>query len=74
MRLAGHFRELLEVYARVARGDDHLAIAHVISDVTRMQAALRPLAGASGAAVATEAHELYRVRELAETPLYVYAA
>jgi hypothetical protein len=69
-----HFRELLEVYARVAHGDDRLAIAEVLSDVERMQAALRPLAGASGAALATEAHELYRVRELAETPRYVDAA
>ena len=69
-----HFRELLEVYARVADGDDRRAIAQVISDVERMQGALRPLADPSGAAVASEAHELYRVRELAETPLYVYAA
>ncbi|HEX7299191.1 MAG TPA: hypothetical protein VF257_09290 [Solirubrobacteraceae bacterium] len=69
-----HFRELLGVYARVADGDDALAIAQVIADVERMQAALRPLAGASGAAVATEAHELYRLRELAETPRYADAA
>jgi hypothetical protein len=69
-----HFRELLEVYARVADGDDRRAIADVLCDVERMQAALRPLAGSGGAAVATEAHELYRVRELAETPRYVDAA
>ena len=38
-----------------------------------MLVALRPLAGADGARRAAEAHELYRVRELVETPRYAHA-
>jgi hypothetical protein len=49
------------------------AIDEVTADVQRMLAALRPLAGADGARRAAEAHELYRVRELVETPRYAHA-
>ena len=38
-----------------------------------MLVALRPLAGADGGRRAAEAHELYRVRELVETPRYAHA-
>jgi hypothetical protein len=69
-----HFRELLGVYAQVAEGKDAAAIAEVIADVERMRAVLRPLARAGGAPRAYEAHELYRRRELAETPSYAHAA
>jgi hypothetical protein len=41
--------------------------------VQRMLVALTPLAGADGARRAAEAHELYRVRELVETPRYAHA-
>ena len=64
-----HFAELLSVYDRSAEGDDAAVIAAVRSDVDRMRARLRPL-GSDAAHAAAEAHELYRVRELAETPRY----
>jgi hypothetical protein len=69
-----HFRELLGVYAMVAEGEDEATIAEVIADVDRMRAVLGPLAQAGGASRSDEAHELYRLRELAETPLYAHAA
>lgn len=68
-----HFRELLGVYEGVADRDDRAVIASVVADVERMRTALRPLAGPDGLARAREAHDLYRVRELVETPRYADA-
>jgi hypothetical protein len=67
-----HFGQLLGVYGRTAAPADRIAIAAVAADVERMREALRPLA-AGGGAQAAEAHERYRVRELAETPRYAHA-
>ena len=67
-----HFAELLTVYARAATGGDAAVIASVREDVDGMRAQLRPLA-ASGEDAEAEAHELYRVREIAETPRYAIA-
>jgi PAS domain-containing protein len=65
-----HFADLLAVYAAVAElSDDATAIAEVRADNDRAIRRLRELVSASGDAVAV-AHELYRVRELAEAPLY----
>lgn len=67
-----HFEQLLAVYRAAADGADAEAIDRVRSDVARMRERLRPLAVSEGArARLGEAHELYRVREVAETPLYV---
>jgi hypothetical protein len=67
-----HFEQLLAVYRAAADGADAEAIDGVRSDVARMRERLRPLAGSEAArARLEEAHELYRVREVAETPLYV---
>ena len=68
-----HFGDLLAVYAEVA---ESLADAEVLSDVRadndRAIAQLRELVGHDGSSAAATAHELYRVRELAEAPLYAY--
>jgi hypothetical protein len=68
-----HFADLLAVYGEVA---ESLADAEVLSEVRadndRAIARLRELVGASGSSAAATAHELYRVRELAEAPLYAY--
>lgn len=67
-----HFDQLLAVYRAAADGADADAIDLVRSDVGRMRERLRPLAGSDAARTRLEeAHELYRVREVAETPLYV---
>jgi hypothetical protein len=68
-----HFDELLAVYRAAADGADAAALDAVRRDVTRMRAALRPLCGPEAARLAAEAHELYRVRELVETPRYAHA-
>jgi hypothetical protein len=68
-----HFDELLGVYRAAADGADADAIDAVRADVTRMRAALRPLCGPEAERRAAEAHELYRVRELVETPRYAHA-
>jgi len=68
-----HFAQLLAVYRAAAEGDDAAAIDAVRADVDRARAELRVLAGDGAAAAADEAHELYRVRELAEVPLYARA-
>jgi hypothetical protein len=68
-----HFTELLAVYREAADGEDRATIDAVSADVRRMRAALEPLAGADGERRAAEAHELYRVRELVETPRYAHA-
>ena len=65
-----HFAELLAIYAAAARDGDGAAIETVRSDVERMRAELRGRVGKNGHTRAGEAHELYRRRELAETPRY----
>ena len=68
-----HFADLLAVYAEIA---ESFADAEVLSDVRadndRAIAQLREIVGRSGSSAAATAHELYRVRELAEAPLYAY--
>jgi hypothetical protein len=67
-----HFEQLLAVYRAAADGDDAAAIDRVRADVAGMRETLRPLvASAAARARMQEAHELYRVREIAETALYV---
>ena len=68
-----HFDELLGVYLAAAGAQDAAAIDDVRRDVKRMREALRPLCGPEAERLAAEAHELYRLRELAETPLYAHA-
>jgi hypothetical protein len=68
-----HFSQLLAVYRAAADGEDRDAIDDVTADVRRMRNALAPLAGGDGERRAAEAHELYRVRELVETPRYAHA-
>jgi hypothetical protein len=69
-----HFAELLAVYRAAAAGGDAEAIDTVRADVDGARAQLRARAGAEAQALAAEAHERYRVRELAEVPRYVHAA
>jgi len=59
-----HFGDLLAVYAEV--------LAEVCADNDRAIAQLRELVGHDAGSAAAAAHELYRVRELAEAPLYAY--
>jgi hypothetical protein len=68
-----HFSQLLAVYREAADGEDRAVIDQVTADVRRMLAELAPLAAGSGERRAAEAHELYRVRELVETPRYAHA-
>jgi hypothetical protein len=68
-----HFAELLSVYGAAARGEDAETVAAVRADVDRMRERLRPL-GSHATDAEAEAHELYRLRELAETPRYALAA
>jgi hypothetical protein len=68
-----HFAELLAVYRAAADGADADAIDTVRADVDDARALLRARAGACAASAADEAHELYRLRELAEVPLYAHA-
>jgi hypothetical protein len=68
-----HFAELLTVYRAAATGEDANAIDAVRADVDVARAQLRERAGAGAHALAAEAHERYRVRELAEVPLYADA-
>jgi hypothetical protein len=69
-----HFDELLAVYAAAAGGADAVAIDRVRGDVARLRGRLGLLVGDRGAVLAAEAHERYRVRELAETPRHAEAA
>jgi hypothetical protein len=69
-----HFAELLAVYRAAAGGADAAAIDTVRADVDDARAQLRARAGADAQALAAEAHERYRVRELAEVPRYAHAA
>jgi hypothetical protein len=66
-----HFAELLTVYADAADAADLEAIRAVRADTDRTRATLRDMSSPVGARLADEAHELYRLRELAETPRYV---
>jgi hypothetical protein len=68
-----HFAELLGVYRGAAAGPDAEALDTVRADVDRARAQLRARAGALALRLADEAHERYRVRELAEVPLYAGA-
>jgi hypothetical protein len=66
-----HFADLLAVYAEVAQdGRDSEVLATVRTDNDRAVARLRELVRESTASAAADAHELYRLRELAEAPLY----
>jgi len=66
-----HFADLLAVYAEVAEQQaDREVLAEVRSDNDCAIARLRQVVGTSAAPAAADAHELYRVRELAEIPLY----
>jgi len=58
-----HFADLLAVYAEVAASP---------ADNDRAIAQLRELVGHDATSATATAHELYRVRELAEAPLYAY--
>src|SRR3954451_5861998 len=69
-----HFAELLAVYRGAADGADAEAIDSVRADVDAGRARLRARAGRAALDLAAEAHERYRVRELAEVPLYAAAA
>lgn len=65
-----HFADLLAVYAEVASDTRDVAVlAEVRADNDRSIARLREVV-AQPTAPAAHAHELYRLRELAETPLY----
>jgi hypothetical protein len=65
-----HFADLLAVYAEVACGErDAEVLAEVRADNDRSIARLRDVVGQPEARSA-DAHELYRLRELAEAPLY----
>jgi hypothetical protein len=66
-----HFADLLAVYAEAARDDgDARALATVRADNAAAVARLREIIRPPAAPAAAAAHELYRLRELAETPLY----
>jgi hypothetical protein len=68
-----HFAELLTVYRAAAEDADAAALDTVRADVDDARAQLRARADGGADALAAEAHELYRVRELAEVPLYAAA-
>ena len=65
-----HFGQLLDTYAAGAEGEDAAPIATVSADNDRARRRLATLMLAPHSA-AFDAHELYRVRELVETGLYV---
>ncbi|MGI8729248.1 MAG: hypothetical protein ACR2LK_04560 [Solirubrobacteraceae bacterium] len=67
-----HFAQLLDAYAAGADGEDAATIALVAADNDAARARLAELTSASHSA-ASEAHELYRRRELVETGLYARA-
>jgi hypothetical protein len=68
-----HFAELLAVYRAAADGADAEALDAVCADVDRGRAGLRARSGEAAQRLAAEAHERYRVRELAEVPRYAHA-
>jgi hypothetical protein len=65
-----HFGQLLDTYAATATGEDAVTIAIVAAD---NEAALQRLLALMSEphSAAGDAHELYRLRELVETGLYV---
>ena len=68
-----HFADLLAVYAEVADdAADRAVLAEVRADNDAAIARLRTLVGGGPAPATADAHELYRMRELAETPLYAH--
>jgi len=68
-----HFADLLAVYAEVAASPADIVVRAVVSaDHDRAIAQLRELVGHDATSATATAHELYRVRELAEAPLYAY--
>jgi hypothetical protein len=68
-----HFGDLLAVYAEVAESfADAAVLSEVRGDNDRAIAQLRGIVARSDSSAAATAHELYRVRELAEAPLYAY--
>jgi hypothetical protein len=69
-----HFAELLAVYRGAAEGADAEALDSVRADVDDAREQLRARAGTIAHTLAAEAHERYRVRELAEVPRYADAA
>jgi hypothetical protein len=68
-----HFAELLSAYATDAEGIDAEVIGTVRAETDVTIALLRPLIEHEATALAGEAHERYRRRELVETPLYAHA-
>jgi hypothetical protein len=67
-----HFGDLLSVYAEVAElPADADVLAEVCADNDHAVARLSDVVDHSGNGATAAAHELYRVRELAEAPLYV---
>lgn len=65
-----HFGQLLDVYAAGAEGDDAATIAIVAADNDAARERLAAIMLRPHSA-AFDAHELYRLRELVETGLYV---
>ncbi len=65
-----HFGQLLDTYASGAEGEDAATIAAVAGDNDAARERLAELMAAPHSA-AGDAHELYRLRELVETGLYV---
>ncbi len=65
-----HFGQLLDAYAAGADGDDAATIAIVSADNDRARGRLDAIMLQPHSA-AFDAHELYRLRELVETGLYV---
>jgi hypothetical protein len=65
-----HFGQLLDAYAASATGDDALTIAIVAADNDLARDRLDAMMMSPHSA-AFDAHELYRLRELVETGLYV---
>ena len=70
-----HFAQLLAVYADAADDPEDLRVVEQVAvDNDRARELIRVLVGDRAAAGVEEAHELYRVRELAETPGYANVA
>ena len=65
-----HFGQLLDTYAAHAVGEDAATIAVVAADNDRARARIAAIMLTPHSA-AFDAHELYRLRELVETGLYV---
>ena len=65
-----HFGQLLDAYAASATGEDAVTIALVAADNDRARDRLATIMLRPHSA-AFDAHELYRLRELVETGLYV---